>query len=817
MGDIDQNQFQPNNNTNNEIRALQGDNVARIEAVPNGEAQPRHHMSTYEDDEKRWLVIAADEERSRGTGFMLRLKRRWDEQYPDKRHISKQTLRDNAERFKTEIRRNEVRTEAGIEREQDTPSNNAPIWTNEMKINLLKIEECERNRGRGFMKRMKEAWDDMYGESSMTAQTLRDNAARFRKDRSLLNLIEVRNGNDVEPDSIQIEDVKAAKGEGNGDENENIEVENTGEEDDETKIMRLRFEEILHTLIATTKENIEQRERLMKLKKGVSKVEQDKERVKRTHSLFIDDLKTYQENQQKLEIANETIVKASMDTGACYGVKKCAEIVFKKGKMIKGEGLTVLEEKMEALDPNKNEIYTLLGCEQANKIDVKRVMERVKKEIRKRLDHLTSLNLNDQNLMKAINSRVIPVAGYVMNVCHLGKNELDELDKLVKNVLRREGFHGRQSSDERLYTKRTEGGRGLKSFKEVYDETRTRVACYMATSTNEWIAAAWRNEIRKEQTSLKREVERIMRDVNTIVSFDEGSIAIGEEKCTDWKDGWTNLKKILNEGQKRNKQQSLGEKQLQSEIPKLYGEDDFGWLKCNTDPRKTSSIFALQEQMIETKAWKKIRGLVDDDSCRLCGEHRETVQHLLSGCKKLAGTEYLKRHDNALKVLAVKWAIKNGMLPEDTKWYTVKWQRGTVLERNGQKLFWDWEHRMRTNCTERRPDLTLEDSANKTIVLVDMACPMESNRMKKRDDKVTKYQQLCFEVRERREGYTVEVIPTIIGCLGGGMKELRTNIKRILKNYCDDNELHIIANEMQKTVLWESESIIRKTLSGLLT
>ena len=41
-------------------------------------------------------------------------------------------------------------------------------------------------------------------------------------------------------------------------------------------------------------------------------------------------------------------MKASMDTGACYGVKKCAEIAFKKGKMIRGEGLTVLEEKMEA-------------------------------------------------------------------------------------------------------------------------------------------------------------------------------------------------------------------------------------------------------------------------------------------------------------------------------------------------------------------------------------------------------------------------------------------------------------------------------------
>ena len=85
-----------------------------------------------------------------------------------------------------------------------------------------------------------------------------------------------------------------------------------------------------------------------------------------------------------------------MDTGACYGVKNCTEIVFKKDKIIKGEGLTVLEEKMEALDQNKNEIYTFIGCEKANKIDLKRVMERVKKEIRKRLDHLTSLNLSDQ-------------------------------------------------------------------------------------------------------------------------------------------------------------------------------------------------------------------------------------------------------------------------------------------------------------------------------------------------------------------------------------------------------------------------------------
>ena len=85
-------------------------------------------------------------------------------------------------------------------------------------------------------------------------------------------------------------------------------------------------------------------------------------------------------------------------------------------------------------------------------------------------------------------------------------------------------------------------------------------------------------------------------------------------------------------------------------------KEDHDWLKCNTDPRKIASIFSLQEQMIETKAWKKMRGLVDQDKC----QHLLAGQHLLTGCKKIAGSEYVRRHDNALKVLAVQWVIDNG-------------------------------------------------------------------------------------------------------------------------------------------------------------
>ena len=127
-----------------------------------------------------------------------------------------------------------------------------------------------------------------------------------------------------------------------------------------------------------------------------------KREVKRTHSLFIGDLKVYQESHKILKDVNETIVLASHDTGACYGVAKCAEIIFEKGKMVKGEGLQVLQERMKSMDPDQKEIYKFLGVEQADGIKTKKIYSRVKDEINRRLQMLKKTELNDKNLIKTI-------------------------------------------------------------------------------------------------------------------------------------------------------------------------------------------------------------------------------------------------------------------------------------------------------------------------------------------------------------------------------------------------------------------------------
>ena len=89
------NNINSNNNNNcgkyryNKNTARQGNNIARNEAILNGGSQTKHPLSTYTDDEKRWLVTTAGEGQSKGTGFILRLKWRWDSVLRKTTHQSK--------------------------------------------------------------------------------------------------------------------------------------------------------------------------------------------------------------------------------------------------------------------------------------------------------------------------------------------------------------------------------------------------------------------------------------------------------------------------------------------------------------------------------------------------------------------------------------------------------------------------------------------------------------------------------------------------------------------------------------------------------
>ena len=73
------------------------------------------------------------------------------------------------------------------------------------------------------------------------------------------------------------------------------------------------------------------------------------------------------------------------------------------------------------------------------------------------------------------------------------------------------------------------------------------------------------------------------------------------------------------------------------------------------------------EQMVETRTWNEVRGLTESSQRRLCKEQRETVQHLSTGCKMLASSEYLARHNRALMVMVVAWTKQKNLLDQNVK------------------------------------------------------------------------------------------------------------------------------------------------------
>ena len=61
---------------------------------------------------------------------------------------------------------------------------------------------------------------------------------------------------------------------------------------------------------------------------------------------------------------------------------------------------------------------------------------------------------------------------------------------------------------------------------------------------------------------------------------------------------------------------------------------------------------AAQNQSIRTNLVKaKIDKSHGDSLCRVCRKVDESIDHIVSGCSKLAQKEYKRRHDNLEKIV----------------------------------------------------------------------------------------------------------------------------------------------------------------------
>ena len=285
MGDIDQdNQFQPNQmhddaDINVALRS-RAENKADHE-----DSRTCHTRSTeWTDEEKQRLIQLDREERLKGKGFMKRIKVRWDQEFPSKKKTA-QNLVDNARMFRIEAGAN-----GRSDQQEGVVATKKIQWTTDMKVHLIVMDQEERQKVRGFMKRVKERWDTKYPEyKRVSMQQLRDNASRFKTEKEIINLTLVRRRQEIEPVaellSAELEETVNERNDPH-DHQENGETINLEREcemeketvRDEDKDLEMKIINQLQNLQRSSLEVLPPRHRLEKLKMTKS-IEESAERI----------------------------------------------------------------------------------------------------------------------------------------------------------------------------------------------------------------------------------------------------------------------------------------------------------------------------------------------------------------------------------------------------------------------------------------------------------------------------------------------------------------------------------------------------------
>ena len=95
----------------------------------------------------------------------------------------------------------------------------------------------------------------------------------------------------------------------------------------------------------------------------------------------------------------------------------------------------------------------------------------------------------------------------------------------------------------------------------------------------------------------------------------------------------------------------------------------------------------------------------------MCRKVDESIDHIFSGCSKLAQKEYKRRHDNLGKLVYWKLARKCNFEAGD-KWY--EHEPESALENEDYKILWDFSIQTDNVIEAPRPDLVVVDKKERS-------------------------------------------------------------------------------------------------------
>ena len=142
------------------------------------------------------------------------------------------------------------------------------------------------------------------------------------------------------------------------------------------------------------------------------------------------------------------------------------------------------------------------------------------------------------------------------------------------------------------------------------------------------------------------------------------------------------VKACLDTVRQRQYQEKVEQEKWQGKLMKNRWDDNnldregcFAWLH-HWKPAPTHTVAGLQElyqQLLPTKVYHHRKTDTSgnaDERCRTCGKTSESVGHILAGCTAIVQTQYLARHNKALKILFFEMLRSLDLISTTAPWYS---------------------------------------------------------------------------------------------------------------------------------------------------
>ncbi|XP_044766299.1 uncharacterized protein LOC123322418 [Coccinella septempunctata] len=495
------------------------------------------------------------------------------------------------------------------------------------------------------------------------------------------------------------------------------------------------------------------------------------------HHLYIDDLKLYAANEEQLMRELKIVASFTETIKMEMGLDKCAVLHVKRGKLTEGEAMKVQDQiTIQTLGPERT--YKYLGIQQGLEIRNSEVKIIFKEKFINRLKKILQSKLNSKAMFTSISTWVVPCLAYSFGIIKWSTTDLKALDTQVRGLLTRYGIHHPNASVNRLYIPRKDGGRGLQNIETTHYNTVKEMREYFKSKDSPFFKA------------LSAEDNNI-----TTLNLSSNSDPPAPPSIQELSEVWQG-------------------RALHGRFPtvlkhrKIDRDRSLTYLKAGyLFPETEGRLTAIQDQVVATRAYLKniIGKNMTTDKCRKCSQSPETIQHVTSSCSILAPREYTDRHNAMAKAYHQAIAKKHGLLETTRPIY--EYLPKEILENEEVKLYWDHPLITDRSIPHNRPDIVLFEKKLKKLIIADVTIPADDNIERAYTEKIMKYHDLSFELKEIYGLTYSTILPLVITT--NGLVETHL-LENTMKLGLDES---VIGDAQKEVILWTTR-IVRRFLTS---